>query len=205
MPTTDIAICSRALIQLGADTINSFNDEKDVAKICANIYPPLRRAIISKHPWRCMMAKMELQLAAAPPVGEWAKAYLLPGSMIGLPRAAFDHPSSKTPRSDYEVFGRFLYCDWDRCLIDFVQEKPEAEWPAFFEQLMVECLCAQIGFAVTDQQSVSEFWNVKAYGTPSEGGFGGAMGEALTLDAQSSGNIGFDSSVFVDARFGGVW
>jgi len=51
MALTGIALCSRALIKLGADSIASFEDGTAEAEVAASLYGPIRDALISAHPW----------------------------------------------------------------------------------------------------------------------------------------------------------
>jgi len=205
MARTDISVCSRALVGLGALPINSFQDATDTAKICATIYPELKEGIISKYPWRSFMTKKELSRDNSGPIGEWQYSFIIPGEAIGLAHAVFTSTAGKIGTGRFEVFGRRVYSDMPRLWMDFLTLKPEAEWQAYFAELVAAALCSEIAFAVTDQQSTADAWTYKAYGTPSEGGMGGLMGQATILDAQGSGNIGLQNGAFIDARFGSVY
>jgi hypothetical protein len=205
MATTDVLICSRALILLGAGTISSFTEETDRALICKTAYPGLRDSILSKYAWRFLMTKRELTRDATAPLGEWAYSYVIPGGSIsGAPHAVFYNAAGKLGRSQFEIFGRRLYTDEARVFVDQVESKPEDEWPAYFQQLMVYAMAAEVAFAITDQQNTADNWSVRAYGSPADGGLGGAMGDAMTLDAQGSANVGIEADAFIEARFSGA-
>lgn len=51
MALSSIALCSRALLKLGASTIASFDEGTAEAEVSANLYPPVRDALLSAHPW----------------------------------------------------------------------------------------------------------------------------------------------------------
>lgn len=204
MANTDISICSRALVTLGANPISSFlASEGDTSVICANIYPGLKAGIMSRHQWRFLMKKAALTREAESPIGEWEYSYLMPGDALGLPNAIFSSSNQRVAEGEFEVFGRRIYCNFSQVIMDYTADVIEASWPAFFVDLMVKCVCAEIAFAVTDQQNVADTWSMKAYGTPSEGGVGGALGDAMVLDGQSNGTSGIIADVFINARFGG--
>jgi len=204
MPETSISICSRALVSLGAKPISSFlAAEGDTATICANVYPGLKAGIMSRYQWRFLMKKKQLTRDSVAPVGEWRYSYVIPGDAIGLPNAIFSSPFDRISEGQFEVFGRRVYCNFEAVIMDYTSDLKEDAWPPFFTDLMVKCLCAEIAFAVTDQQGVADNWTLRAYGSPSEGGVGGAMGDAMTLDGQSNGTSGILSDVFVNARHGG--
>jgi hypothetical protein len=203
MAVTDVSLCSRALVGLGAGSISSFDEETDRATICRETYPGLKAALLSKYAWRFLMTKKALTRDAVAPIGEWAYSYIVPGEALsGAAHAVFYDASHPLAAARYELFGRRIYTDEAVVFIDFVENKPEGAWPAYFQQLMVYAIRAEIAFAVTDQQGVADHWSEKAYGTPQEAGLGGAFGDAMTLDAQGSANIGLRNDALVDARFG---
>lgn len=206
MSETDISICSRSLVLLGANPISSFlSTEGDNAVTCSNAYPGLKNGIMAKHGWRFLMKKANLTKDTASPVGEWNNSFIIPGEAISIPDAVFKSTEDVIGEHDYEIFQRRLYTDFDVVIMDYAVSVPEGNWPLFFVDLMVKALCAEIAFTVTDQQNVADAWQRKAYGTPSEFGLGGAMGDAMALDGQSGGNEGIMSTAFTDARFGGIY
>lgn len=205
MAETDISICTRALLTLGAQPISSFlASEGDVAVICAGVYPGLKAGIMSRYQWRFLMKKKELTRDNQAPVGEWRYSYVIPGDAIGLPNAIFSSPQQRVAEGRFEVYERRVFCNFEQVFMDYTADVKEDAWPPFFADLIVKCLCAEIAFAVTDQQSVAETWSMKAYGLPSEGGVGGALGDAMAIDAQSNGTTGIVNNAFTEARFGGV-
>jgi len=204
MADTDIAICSRALIKLGEFPIDTLTDPQTTpGQICAIQYPPLRDALMSKYEWRFLMRKVELSRDSERPIGEWSYSFVLPSDILAGPHAVFTSAQAMVPTSQFEIFGRRVYSNDERLWIDYAARLPEDQWPSWFSELVVAALCADIGFTITEQQSVADRWWSVAYGTPSEGGSGGIMGQAMSIDSQSSGNIGFRDDTFINARFGG--
>jgi len=197
MAESDVSICSRSLVLLGERPISALSENL----ICATAYPGLIRGIAAKAPWRFMMKKAVLTKDAVDPIGAWKNSFILPGDMRGTPRAAFQSASDVTPFHEFIMFQRRLFTNAETVVLDYPAEIVEAEWPAWYVDLIVAALCANIAFPVTDQQNVSDHWQQKAFGYPSDNGTGGAMGEAMAIDAQQSGNIGIENGAFADARF----
>ena len=50
MALSALAICSRALLKIGAQTIASFDKDTADADVAANLYPAARDALLSLHP-----------------------------------------------------------------------------------------------------------------------------------------------------------
>lgn len=203
--TTEISIASQGLVLLGGDPIDSFLDETDAGRLCAIRYPALRKRLISGHPWRCMMTKKELTRDAVPPLGEWRYSYIIPGEALDAGAwALFNGVAiADMPIKAFEIFGRRLYTNEARAVIDFVVEKPESEWPAWFADLMMYAFMADIAFGFTDQQSTADRWAGHTYGPPSAEGKGGYYGQCLTIDAQGQPNEQLQNDAFINARAGG--
>lgn len=205
MARTDISVCSLALMELGAAPINSFDTPGDVAKFLKLAYPEIRAGVVASYQWECMKVRKELTRESVTPSG-FSYSFLAPGDMIGAPVAAYwtDQPWTRGT-SGFEVRGRRILSNYERLWLEYSAERPEAEWPAWIAELVVGAVACRIALMVTDQQSVKDYWEAKTYGTPSENRVGGLMGQAMTLDAQGSGNVGFADTAFVDARFGAVY
>ena len=205
MARTDISICSRALMNLGAAPINSFDQNNDIAKMLKISYPEIRDEIISGYAWECMKVRKELTRTTEEP-GGYRYAFIMPGDLLGGPSGLFPSADARSGTSAFEVRRNRVVTDLPRAWIEYQSRRPEAEWPAWFAQLVTAAVAAEIAYTVTDQQSVKDHWEAKAFGTPSDERIGGLMGQAMTIDAQNSGNNpGIVSTALVEARFGGVY
>lgn len=203
MAETDISICARALVLLGAEPISAFTDQTDAAKICANTYAGIKRHAMGSYDWRFLMSKKSLTRDSVSPVGEWKYSYILPGEALSLTHAVFSSATGTIASNEFEIFGRRIFTDHETVIADFVVDKAESTWPVYFVEFVVAAVCANIAFAITDQNNVAQMWNEKAFGSPSDGGMGGLMGQAMSIDSQSDGNVGLVNDEFVNARFGG--
>ncbi|UKV16980.1 hypothetical protein L6172_04755 [Thalassospiraceae bacterium SW-3-3] len=62
MALSDIALCARALVMIGAAPIVSFEDDTAEAEVAGMLYPVLRDGMLAAYPWRfaarCRIAKM---------------------------------------------------------------------------------------------------------------------------------------------------
>jgi len=204
MARTDISICSRALMNLGAAPITSFDDTSDAAQMLAISYPEIRDGIISAYAWECMKVRKELTRAAEAP-GGYQYAFVMPSDLLGGPSGIFPSADDTIGTNAFEVRRNRIVSNLPRAWIEYQARRTEAEWPAWFAELVMAAVAAEMALMVTDQQSVKDHWEAKAFGTPSENRVGGLMGQAMTLDAQNSGNNpGIVSTALLEARFGGV-
>lgn len=57
LPTSDVDLCSNALVLLGAQAIQNLSDNNDSARICNRVYGQIRNAVFRAHPWRCLRTR----------------------------------------------------------------------------------------------------------------------------------------------------
>ncbi|HKY43630.1 MAG TPA: hypothetical protein VJM50_11080 [Pyrinomonadaceae bacterium] len=206
MARTAISICARALMNLGSAPINSFDTPGDTAQFLKLAYPELKATIISAYQWECMKVMKELTRTTETPDG-FTYAFVAPGDMLSAPISAHwtNQPWVRST-ADFEVRQNRILANYERLWLSYTADRPESDWPAWFAELMTAAVAAEVAFMVTDQQNVKDYWEAKAYGTPSDNRLGGLMGQAMTIDAQGSGNNpGIADNAFVDARFGSVY
>lgn len=80
--SSDVQICSNALLMLGANAINSFDEDGDRATLCKNLWPTVRDAVLRSHPWNCAMKRVALARDATTPDFDWAYRFQLPGDCL---------------------------------------------------------------------------------------------------------------------------
>lgn len=202
MANTDISICSIGLMQIGGKPINSFDTPGDTARFLKLRYPLLRDHLISIYPWECMKERRKLTRASEEP-GGYQYAFVIPGDALSTPYAVFTGENETRGISAYEIRQNRIVTNAPEIWAEFTTRRPEAQWPAWFANMVAAAVSAECAFLVTDQSSVQEEWRGKAYGTPSEGGMGGLVGQCMIIDSQGSGNNpGIADDAFVAARFG---
>ena len=84
MAIGNIAICSRALLKLGAGSISSFDEGTAEAEISANLYPSTRDALLSVYPWSFAVAQTTLPKLAASPIADFDNAFQLPSDFLRI-------------------------------------------------------------------------------------------------------------------------
>lgn len=84
---SDVTICSNALQILGASPINSFSEGTqengiDTARICSNLWPTVRNAILRSHNWACSTTRVSLSPEATSPQFGFTYRYVLPADWL---------------------------------------------------------------------------------------------------------------------------
>lgn len=185
MSDAAVRLCSEALRLIGANPIAAFDDGSAEAEMVAALWPGLRDALLSAHPWNFAQAVSPLARLAQPPHG-WRSAFQPPPDLIEL-IALFPSPDVQgTPVRRFDWQDQRIVADLDEAWALHRRRVPEALFPAPFALLCRYALAAELAMPLTERPSVAEYWTVRAYGQPSEGGRGGQFRLAARADAQAA-------------------
>jgi hypothetical protein len=153
MALSGIALSSRALIKLGAATIASFEEGTAEAEVAANLYPSIRDALLSAHPWSFATAQSVLPKLAAEPVADYASAFQLPADFL---RALSAGPGGRGRGIDYRIAERRLHADADQVVLTYIFRPAEPDFPPFFDQALIARLAAEFCIPLTESTTRAE-------------------------------------------------
>lgn len=153
MALSSIALCSRALLKLGAGSIASFDEGTAEAEIAANLYGHIRDAMLSAHPWSFATGQMTLARLSAEPVADYAYAYQLPADFL---RALSVGVGERGRGCDYRIAERRLHTNTSEAVLTYIFRPDEAEFPPFFDQVLIGRLSAEFCIPLTESTSRSE-------------------------------------------------
>jgi hypothetical protein len=186
---TEVSICNKALMFLGAETITSFTDGSIASDACSSMYTEIKRTTLGMYPWSFTIAKVQLARDTATPQNEWTYQYILPSDMLlGVPRAVrVSSASGVAPYKQWEINQGaaglpVLMTNATEIHIDYQKSVNEAEMPSYFVQLLAYQLAWHLAEVITDQTTKSEYWRVVALGNPGEGQRGGFFRQAVNID-----------------------
>jgi hypothetical protein len=205
-------VASQALARLGEPAISSFNEDTDTAEKVNRLYEPAILGLLSRYDWSFAKTKTSLLVdAAATPVNEWTRGFLMPvlgSDRVGKPIAVFN---SATVGTTPLLFGRFelaqkwVFTNETTIIVEYIKRVPEGEWPGYFLQLAVEALASNLALPITENASKEQLHRGIAFGSPTERGRGGLFGQATDADATGDATRGLldDHDPMASARFGG--
>ncbi len=153
MALSGTALCSRALLRLGADTIASFNEGTAEAEVAANLYPSTRDAMLSAYPWSFATGQVALARLNAQPVADYDHAFQLPADFL---RALSAGQGGRGRGVDYRIAERRLHADVSDVVLTYIFRPDESEFPPFFDQTLIARLAAEFCIPVTESTSRTE-------------------------------------------------
>lgn len=150
MALSSIALCSRALLKLGAGTIASFDEGTAEAEVAANLYPSIRDALLSSHPWNFATGQTSLAQLAAEPVADYQYAYQLPVDFL---RALSAGVGGRGHGVNYRIVEDRLHCNASAPVLSYVFRPAEKSFPPFFDQTLIARLAAEFCMPLTESTS----------------------------------------------------
>ncbi|AOE41233.1 hypothetical protein BEE12_16070 [Pantoea agglomerans] len=144
--TSDVGICSAALMSLGGSPINSFDEDTEGARIVAGVYPLARNELLRAHPWNCAIKRVRLASDAQSPAFGFSNQFTLPGDWIRLDSIS----NGGVQIYDYKVEGGKILTNYGSIDLLYVSLNDRVEtWDAHLVSLMVQLMRAKIAYAVT--------------------------------------------------------
>jgi len=183
-----IDISSNALLLIGDEPINSFQDPGAGAQAAANLYPITKEMALSYHPWTFALKEQFLsQLTQQPDsLTNYKYAYQLPTDLIRLweimPKGA-----------DYEIVGQLVYTNEPQLLARYVYDVPESLLPPHFVKALEYKLASEFAISVTEDENKNQLYQQKA---------NQHLAQASNVDSQQYPQQAITSSPFIEARFG---
>lgn len=188
MAMTSIALCSRALLKIGAAGIASFDEGTTEAEIAANLFPSVRDAMLSAHPWSFATAQATLARLAAEPIADFAYAYQLPSDFLRALSAGVGGRSRGVP---YRIAERRLHTDSDEIVLGYIFRPAEPEFPPFFDQALIARLAAEFCIPITESTARADALLKQAEME---------FRRAKMIDSQQKSPVAIDDFTLVDAR-----
>lgn len=151
---TGVSICSNALLMLGAQTINDFNDQLnlDRAKLCANLYPTVRDDMLRQHPWNCCIKRIVLAPDAAAPAFGYEHSFELPDDFMRVLEVG-----TAGQQIDYLVEGRSIQADTTVLELRYVfRNEVESTWDSSLVKLVTLAMAAVLAYPVTQSAALQQ-------------------------------------------------
>jgi hypothetical protein len=200
--STDIDIFNRALNKVGSDAIASFNEGGDKANTGSRQYNDTLNLLLSMCDWRFATKKRQLSRLLAAPLTYWQYAYQLPTDMIAGPDAVFNSAQvgARPMATGYEIFERTLMTNEEYIYIDYRYRPSEANFPVWFESLLVMALAGAAAMGVTTNEEIAREWNERAFGTPDKNMRGGMFATCAQINRQGAGPKIISSDELINAQ-----
>lgn len=153
MALSDVALCARALIRIGAAPITSFSDNTAEGEIANALFGPVRDALLSSYSWSFASGQVALTQLETAPAADYSYAYQLPNDFL---RAVSAGANSKGRGLNYRLSNGQLHTDSDSVILTYIFRPDEEEFPPYFDQALIARLAAEFTIPITESTSRGE-------------------------------------------------
>jgi hypothetical protein len=150
--TTSVSIASNALLMLGAQPINDFNEDSDRARLASNLYEPARDLLLRSHPWNCAIKRVVLSPDTDAPAFGYSYQFTLPGDWLRT-LSVGDYGNE----IDYRIEGRKILADDSVLYLRYIfRNDQESTWDTMLIDAMTKTMSATMAYAITQSTSKEE-------------------------------------------------
>ena len=162
---TDVTICSNALQIIGASPINSFSEGSqangiDTARLCSNLWPVTRDAVLRAHNWSCATARVVLSPESTNPQFGFSHRYILPSDWLrnveinGVNEYEIDYRTETVGNGNAS---KRMLCDVSTLNLVYIWRNTDTlSWDAMLVEAAQTAMAAQMAYAVTQSGSLKE-------------------------------------------------
>lgn len=191
MALSDVALCARALVMIGAAPISSFEEDVAEAEIARMLYASVRDGMLAGYPWRFAGRGGWLSRLAdgdgAVSVKEDSSLFALPRDFIRL--LSLENEGGKIAR--FELRDQAVLVAGASAYLSYVARLPEGSFPAWFDMALMARLAAEFCLPLTESSTRAEYLFKRAEDQ---------LREARLADAQQSTPHAIDDFSLISAR-----
>jgi hypothetical protein len=149
---SEVSICNVALVGLGQEPIQSLSEDTKSARLCNAVFGILRNEVQESHPWHFCTKTVEMASVsgATDTLEAWSYLYQAPADML-RPVYIDDW------KQEFESRDGYIMCNDEPIKLKYIYENTNpGTWSASFAQCLAWRIKAEIAYAVTQSNTVSE-------------------------------------------------
>lgn len=186
---SEIEITNRSLLKIGTDTILALGQAGKNGVTTQRIFPTVRDAAVSIHPWNFATERVILAPDASAPTFGWSHAFQKPVDCLRVVSCGEDPENDPEP---YREEGEKILANTDTLYLCYIKRVTNTEvFPPYFVEFLVSLFAAELAIPIADDSSLQEKLSKEAKGK---------LSEARFADATSGTPGEVSASSWLDAR-----
>ena len=157
---SEVDICNKALLSLGAAQIISFDDPSNEAALCKQLYFDLRDAVLQAHDWSFAIERVVLPKGGTDPTFRYANAYPLPTRVLYVQEV--NKITRTDPVRDWQVENDAIVTDDNTCSAKLLRQVTDtSKFSPLFIQALQARLAADMSIPLTSNGKLEQAkWNL---------------------------------------------
>lgn len=188
MTYTNLDLCSKALIKIGANSIASFDEGTAEAEVANNLYQMVCDGMLASYPWNFALRQKKLPRLNATPIADYKFIYILPQDCLRIISAGI---GNKSRGLEYRISNNQLHSNIENIVITYISKVAEQDFPPFFANVLVSRLASEFCLSLTESTSRAEFLIKRCEDE---------LKKAKLLDSQQSTPKTFEDFSLLEAR-----
>lgn len=153
MALNDVALCSRALMRIGAAPITSFDDGTAESEIAGALYAPTRDALLSAYGWTFASGQVALNKLQDVPTADYQASFELPSDYL---RAISAGTGGRGRGLNFRIVNGQLHCNSDTVILSYIYRPEEETFPPYFDNVLISRLAAEFTIPLTESTTRAE-------------------------------------------------
>jgi len=153
MALSDVALCSRALIRIGAQPITSFDDGTAESEVAGAMFSPICDALLSSYAWSFASGQIQLNQLVTSPVADYQNAFELPSDFL---RAISAGAGGHGRGLNFRIARSELHTDAREVVLSYIFRPEEEVFPAYFDAAVIARLAAEFTIPMTESTTRAE-------------------------------------------------
>ena len=150
-----IDIANRALIQLGARPITSFDDDLDTARVMRVRYESDKHELLRMCKWNCATKQLTLAQNTVPPAFDFKHSYALPPEVLRVVRVSRPtYWGARTSDQEFRILGRDVHTDVSPCEIEAIVDIDESDMDTLFAGALEAMLAARASYTLVQSSTI---------------------------------------------------
>jgi hypothetical protein len=199
MATSETDVANSALILLGADRINSLEEDSKEARVMKELFPNIRDQLLRAHPWNFAINTIQLAEIATAPPASFSKRFQIPSNVLRVLRVHdgtvgdTNFHESRVAIFPWERKKQEIWTDLSPTYADVIERiETVAHWDANFAEVVAMLLAAKSAYAIVQSITLAQ----QLFGA-----YQGFLALARSYDGQEGSTMQVTASDFLDARF----
>lgn len=152
---SEVDICNKALISLGAAQILSLDDPQTEAILCKQLYADLRDAVLQAHDWSWAIERVNLPKSGTDPTFRYANNYPLPARVLYVMEV--NKIERNDPTRDWQVENDNIVTDDANCSAKLLRQITDtSKFSPLFVQALQARLAADMAIPLTSNGKLEE-------------------------------------------------
>lgn len=155
--SSEVSICSNALLLLGDKPISSLTENTDRARLASNLYPSVRDSILRRHPWNCAVKRVTLSPETATPDFDYGYQFAIPGDLLRVLQVG-----ELGEEDDYQIEGQRILADTNVLRLRYVFRNEDVpSWDALLIDGVTCEMAARMAYPITKSASMQQVMEAK--------------------------------------------